>query len=86
MALFEIQWKSSAEKEIRRIDPKIISRLIDAIDNLATEPFPASFRKLQASESSYRIRVGDYRIVYQLDKKNHVVTIQHVRHRKDVYR
>jgi mRNA interferase RelE/StbE len=86
MAIFEIQWKVSAEKEIRRIDRKEILRLIKAIDGLEMNPFPHFVRKLQGSESSYRIPIGDYRVVYQVDVKKHVVTIHHVRHRKDVYR
>jgi len=85
MGSYEIQWKHSAEKDLRGIDRQFISRILKAIDSLSDDPFPSQHRKLQGSESSYRIRIGDYRVVYQVDIENKII-IYHVRHRKDIYR
>ncbi len=86
MASYEIQWKHSAEKDLRGIDRQFISRILEAINSLSDDPFPSQHRKLQGSESSYRIRMGDYRVIYQVDIENKIIVIYHVRHRKDIYR
>ena len=86
MASYEIQWKRSAEKDLRGIDKQFISRTLEAIDSLSDDPFPSQHRKLQGSESSYRIRIGDYRVIYQADIENRIIVIYHIRHRKDIYR
>ena len=86
MASYEIQWKHSAEKELRGIDKQFISRILEAVNSLSDDPFPSQHRKLQGSESSYRIRIGDYRVIYQTDIENKIIVIYHVRHRKDIYR
>ena len=86
MASYEIQWKHSAEKDLRGIDKQFISRIIEAINSLSDDPFPSKHRKLQGTESSYRIRIGDYRVIYQVDIEKKIIVIYHVRHRKDIYR
>lgn len=86
MASYEIQWKHSAEKDLRGLNRQFISRILEAINSLSDDPFPSQHRKLQCSESSYRIRIGDYRAIYQVDIENKIITIYHVRHRKDIYR
>jgi mRNA interferase RelE/StbE len=86
MGSYEIQWKGSAERELRRLDPQQIPRIIQAVDALANDPFPKGCRKLRGAERAYRIRVGEYRVVYQVDVKAKVVTIYHVRHRGKAYR
>ncbi|MEW6042303.1 MAG: type II toxin-antitoxin system RelE/ParE family toxin [Elusimicrobiota bacterium] len=63
-----------------------MARILDAIESLAENPFPIQSRKMKGSESSYRLRVGDYRVIYQVDTENKIVTIYHVRHRKDAYK
>ena len=86
MGSCEIHWKRSAERDLRGIDPQQVPRIIKAVEPLADNPFPPQHRKLIGSERDYRIRVGDYRVVYQVDTKAKVVTVCHVRHRKDAYR
>ena len=56
------------------------------MEKLAGEPLPLGSEKLTGSERTYRIRVGDYRVVYELLRDAKIVEIQRVRHRKDVYR
>ncbi|HEC97416.1 MAG TPA: type II toxin-antitoxin system RelE/ParE family toxin [Nitrospirae bacterium] len=86
MASYEIRWKHSAEKDLRGIDRQFISRILKAIDALSDESFPSQHRKLHGSEASYRIRIGDHRVIYQIDLESRIIVIYHVRHRKDIYR
>ena len=86
MGSYRIEWKSSAEKELKAIDRQHIPRILEAVKSLTINPFPTQSRKLRDVEKSYRIRVGDYRIVYQVDVEEVMVTIYHIRHRKDIYR
>ena len=86
MASYDIKWKSSAEKELRGIHTDFVPRVVEAVESLADDPFPVGHRKLVGGSGSYRVRVGDYRIVYQVDVQRKVVEIYHVRHRKDAYR
>lgn len=86
MAIYQIEWKNSALRELKRIDRDVISRIIAAVDSLSVEPLPSGVRKLQGSLRTYRIRVGEYRIIYELRQSHLVVEVVRVRHRKDVYR
>ena len=86
MGLYKLEWKTSAERDIRKLAKPVIQRILEAVEALSNEPFPHGSRKLSGSEGSYRIRVGDYRVIYQFDAKRHAIIICHARHRKDVYR
>jgi mRNA interferase RelE/StbE len=86
MASFDLQWRASTKKDLRGIPRDDVARIIATVAQLADEPLPHGSQKLGGSERTYRIRVGDYRIVYELLREAKVVEIQRVRHRKDVYR
>jgi mRNA interferase RelE/StbE len=86
MGSYKIEWKRSAEKELRAIDKQHIPKIIETVESLVIDPFPSKSRKLRDVEKSYRIRVGNYRVVYQVDVEEGIVTIYHIRHRKDIYR
>ncbi|MFH1678152.1 MAG: type II toxin-antitoxin system RelE/ParE family toxin [Candidatus Omnitrophota bacterium] len=86
MESFEIQWKASAEKELRRINRPQIPSLVAAIESLSKNPFPLKSSKLKGVKSIYRVPVGDYRIVYAVEIEECKIVVYHVRHRKDVYR
>ncbi len=86
MALYNIRWKPSATKELRRLPKDSIARILRAVEQLATNPFPATVRKLTGAERSYRIREGDYRIIYTVEADELMIEIVRVGHRKDVYR
>lgn len=64
----------------------MITRVVEAVSDLATNPYPPGVKKLVGSEQSYRIRIGDYRVVYEVIENRLVIEIVRVRHRKDVYR
>jgi mRNA interferase RelE/StbE len=83
---YRIEVKPQAEKALAKIPNPHRRRIAKAIDALAREPRPAGCIKLAGADDAYRIRVGDYRIVYQIEDKILVVYIIRVAHRKDVYR
>ena len=86
MASFSIQWRRSTKKDLRSLPKQQIARIVAEVEMLGDEPFPHGSEKLAGSEHTYRIRVGDYRVVYEVSVPAKLVEIQRVRHRKDVYR
>jgi len=86
MGTYQIEWKPSAVRELKKLDRQVVPRIVDAVEALSSIPFPQGVKKLQGSEATYRIRVGDYRVIYEVYSRRLVVEITRVRHRKDVYR
>jgi mRNA interferase RelE/StbE len=86
MDSFELRWRTSTKKDLRQLPPQEITRIVEAVTALAAEPFPHGSQKLTGSDHTYRIRIGDYRVVYEVVAALKLVEIQRVRHRKDVYR
>jgi mRNA interferase RelE/StbE len=76
----------SAEKDLKRLSAEIRPRAVSAIQALAKNPRPTGSRKLAGTENDWRIRVGDYRIIYEIADVVRIVRINRVRHRRDVYR
>jgi mRNA interferase RelE/StbE len=86
MEPYEIEFQPSVRKDFRKLSPDNASRILPKIEELATDPFPPQSIKLKGSEQLYRVRVGDYRIVYAVDAEASRILIYHVRHRREVYR
>jgi mRNA interferase RelE/StbE len=86
MASFDIQWRSSTKKDLRNLPKQEVARILAAVAQLAEESFPHGSQKLTNSERTFRIRMGDYRVVYEVNAVTKIVEIQRVRHRRDVYR
>lgn len=86
MASYKVEWKNSAYKELQKLPRPIITRVVAAVSELSNEPFPHGVKKLIGSEFSYRIRIGDYRVVYEVFESRLIIEIIRVRHRKDVYK
>lgn len=86
MASYRIDWRSSARRELRRLPTNVIARVIETITALGEAPRPDGCRKLTGSERTFRIRVGKYRVVYEVQDDRLVVLIIRVRHRRDAYR
>lgn len=84
--MYRLQIKRAAEADLRRLPGPVFERINERILALRGEPRPAGVRKLQGREEGWRVRVGDYRIVYQIDDADRLITIVRVRHRRDVYR
>jgi mRNA interferase RelE/StbE len=86
MASFRVEWKKSTKKDLRKLPPREVERITAAIGALARTPLPYGVEKLTGSEHTYRIRLGDYRVIYEVFTSHSLVEVQRVRHRKDVYR
>lgn len=86
MASYQIKWRSSTKKDLRKIPPQQVARIVAEVETLSNEPLPSGAQKLTGSERTYRIRVGDYRILYEVSSAEQLVVIERIRHRKDVYR
>jgi len=84
--VFEIRWKKSAVKEIKSIQKKDQQAILLAVEKLKTDPLRHGVKKLTNSRNTYRLRIGNYRVVYNLLKSVLIVEIIRVRHRRDVYR
>ena len=86
MASYSIEWKQSAQRELRKLDKKPILRILEKVQSLAENPYPSGSKKLKGSEHTYRIRVGEYRVVYTVRTKVLTIEIIRVGHRKEIYR
>ena len=84
--MYRLLLERAAEKDLARLSAEIHDRIIAAIRSLATSPRPPGCRKLAGSKCDWRIRVGDYRVVYEIAAEIRVVRIHRVRHRREVYR
>ncbi len=86
MASYRIEWKSSAQKELRKLPSDIISKIVAEVESLGETPFPPGYRKLVGSEQTWRIRIGNYRVIYNVLPSILIIEVVRVAHRKDVYR
>lgn len=84
--MYRILLERAAEKDLSRLSAQVHDRVIAAIQALANNPRPPGCRKLAGSKNDWRIRVGDYRVVYEIADAIHVVRVNRVRHRHEVYR
>ena len=84
--MFEIVLERAAEKDLRRLSNQIHDRVIEGIFALANDPRPVGSKKLAGSKSNWRIRVGDYRVLYEIADIVRIVRVYRVRHRRDAYR
>ena len=84
--MYQVVVERSAEKDLKRLSMEIRTRAVTAILALRKNPRPSGSRKLAGTENDWRIRVGDYRIVYEVADEIRIVRINRVRHRSDAYR
>lgn len=82
---YEILFARSARKELEKLPSRIQTRVLGSLESLKNDPRPGSSRKLVGSSNLWRLRVGDYRVVYAIDDERRVVDISAIRHRKDAY-
>jgi mRNA interferase RelE/StbE len=83
---YAIAISKSVQKQIDNLPNDVIERVIEKIQNLASEPRPDGIVKLKGSDNEYRIRIGDYRVRYEIDDETQLIQILQCKHRKDVYR
>lgn len=85
MADYAIVFAKSARKELESLEPSVVRRIFPRIEALAKNPRPGACAKLRGSNHLWRIRIGDYRVVYAVLDQQRVVDIAAVRHRREAY-
>ena len=86
MANYRLVLTSSAEKELKRLTRPLIARIAPRLESLAANPRPPGCKKLEGGDKEWRIRVGDYRVVYTIDDAMSLVEVTRIRHRSAVYK
>lgn len=84
--MYAVLLEAAAERGLRRLDGVVFRRVVAALRILADNPRPAGCRKLTGSDLDWRVRVGDYRIIYEIDDRNREVRVMRIRHRREAYR
>lgn len=85
MPKYQVKIKKSAEKELAALPVHIILQIKGHIFSLADNPFPRGFKKLKGFKTLYRIRSGDYRIIYTIYQNILIIEVLKIGNRKDVY-
>lgn len=83
--MYHLITKPSAEKQIAKLPTTVRKRIYAALDGLCEQPRPRGCKKLRAEDDLWRIRVGDYRVVYTIEDDELIILVVRVAHRKDVY-
>lgn len=84
--MYEVFLTGRAQRDLRDLPDAIYQRVASAFKRLRANPRPAGCRKLVGSAGDWRIRIGDYRVIYEIDDKDRVVRIMFIRHRREAYR
>ena len=83
---YEIEFTAEAARQVRKLPRPARDRVLDAIEDLADDPHQFGSQKLVDGQSAWRIRVGDYRVIYEIDDGELLVTVIRAAHRREVYR
>jgi len=86
MASYRVEISRSTAKDLRGIDRMWIPKIVATIETLEADPRPSGCKKLVGSDHTYRLRIGDYRVVYDIHDDMLIVLVVRIRHRRDVYR
>jgi mRNA interferase RelE/StbE len=86
MSQYAITFARSARKELEALSRPLVAKVLKRIEALGQDPRPSGCRKLVGQGNLWRIRAGDYRVIYEIDDRRRTVDISAVRHRSDAYR
>ena len=86
MTSYAITFARSARKELEALNRPLIARILKRIEALAEDPRPPGCRKLVGQANLWRVRIGDYRVIYEIDDGKKLVDINAIRHRSEAYR
>lgn len=84
--MYQILLERSAEQDLKKLQAADFQRIIAVIRGLAANPRPTGCRKIVGSKSDWRIRIGNYRVLYEIEDEAQLVRVMRVRHRREVYR
>jgi mRNA interferase RelE/StbE len=82
----KIYLEKSAEKDLRKLPTSVFQRALIHLKALSVDPRPPGCHKITGSKKDWRIRIGDYRLIYEIDDQARTVKVMRVRHRREVYR
>jgi mRNA interferase RelE/StbE len=82
---YSVSLAAGAEKELFGLPQNVIARMVPRLERLAATPRPPGCKKLVGGHNEWRIRVGDYRVVYEIDDKSRTVEVTRIAHRREVY-
>ncbi len=83
---YEIYLERAAERDLKQLSARNFQRIIPHIKTLAENPRPVGCRKISGSRNDWRIRVGNYRVIYEIDDGERTVRVMRIRHRREAYR
>ncbi|MEW6126657.1 MAG: type II toxin-antitoxin system RelE/ParE family toxin [Acidobacteriota bacterium] len=84
--VYKIEFSRKAERDFKNLEKSVQTRLKPKIDSLAKNPRPSGVKKLEGEEDLYRVRVGDYRIIYQIQDDKLIVLVVKIGDRKEIYK
>ena len=82
---YELVFRKSALKQLRQLPQHVVGKIVPAIDELVNDPRPVNCKKLKGVDDTYRIRIGDYRVLYTVDDTIITVEIVKIANRKEAY-
>jgi mRNA interferase RelE/StbE len=82
---YRIEFAPLARRQIKKLPREVQKRIIDRVEELAINPRPAGVKKLVSGENLFRVRVGEYRAIYQIRDRELIVVIVKVGHRREIY-
>ena len=83
---YKVEITPAAKRQIKKLIQSVQLAIVERLEQLAENPRPPGVLKMQGAESLYRIRVGDYRIIYEIQDQTLLIAVVKVGHRGDVYR
>jgi mRNA interferase RelE/StbE len=84
--VYEVYLEQAAERDLKRLPGKVFQKVISHIKALAENPRPLGCRKIMSAKNDWRIRVGSYRVIYEINEKAGAVKVMRVRYRREAYR
>lgn len=82
---YRVTLSASADRELHKLPAQVVARIFPRLENLATASRPPGCKKLKGGDNEWRIRVGDYRVVYEINDSAGTVVVTRIRHRREVY-
>jgi mRNA interferase RelE/StbE len=82
----EVLLERAAERDLKRLSLTVYDRIVPHLKALSQNPRPTGCKKIAGSRSDWRIRIGDYRVIYEIDDRAKVVKVMRIRHRREAYR
>ena len=84
--MYEVLLESRAERDLKKLPGEVFHRIIPPLKSLADIPKPKGARKISGSKNDWRLRIGDYRVIYEIDERAKCVKVMRIRHRREAYR